>query len=135
MRVKRFLVVPLLLAVACKPPTPAEQMQRLTSWTATARMVGDAWLWRTTPDTYTRQTLELSDHMLLETGSQLLESPPPSIDSATLDSVLARTRFQIREMARRVEEKAAPEFRQPWDSLAIYEKMLKQMSEKVESSQ
>jgi hypothetical protein len=133
--VKRFLLVPLLLAVACKPPTPAEQLETMASWIATARMVGDAWLRRTTPDTYTQQTLELSDQMLLETGKQLLESPPPSIDSATLDTVLARTRFQIKEMARRIREKAAPEFRQPWDSLAIYEKIVKQMSDKVESSQ
>ena len=132
---KRFLVVPLLLALACKPPTPAEQMDTILSWIATARMVGDAWLRGTTPDKYTRQTLELSDHMLLETATELLKSPPPSIDSAAFDSVLTRTRLQIKEMGRLVEEKAAPEFRSPWDSLRIYEKIVKQVSDKVGSSQ
>jgi len=132
--VKRFLAVPLLLAVACKPPTPAEQMDTIVSWIATARMAGDASLRRTTPDKYTRQTLELSDRMLLQSGSELLKSPPPAIDSADFAKVLIRTRFQIKEMARLVEQKAAPEFRQPWDSLGIYEKIVKQASDRIDSS-
>ena len=131
---KRFLVMPLLLAVACKPPTPAEQLDTIVSWIATARMAGDAWLRRTTPDKYTRQTLELSDRMLLQSGTQLLKSPPSSIDSAAFAHVLIRTRFQIKKMARLVEQKAAPEFRQPWDSLRIYEKIVKQASDKIDSS-
>ena len=132
---KRFLVVPLLLAVACKPPTPAEQLDTIGSWIATARMAGDAWLRRTTPDKYTRQTLELSDKMLLQSGAEFLKSPPPTIDSAAFANVLIRTRFQIKEMARLVEQKAAPEFRQPLDSLRIYEKIVKDASDKVDSSQ
>lgn len=126
--------MPLLLAVACKPPTPAERLDTIVSWIATVRMAGDAWLRRTTPDKYTRETLELSDRMLLQSGTQLLKSPPSSIDSAAFAHVLIRTRFQIKKMARLVEQKAAPEFRQPWDSLRIYEKIVKQASDKIDSS-
>lgn len=131
---KRFLVVPLLLAVACKPPTPAEQMDTIVSWVSTAKMAGDAWLRRTTPDKYTRQTLELSDQMLLQTGSELLKSRPPTIDSAAFDRALTSTRANIVEMARLVEEKDAGRFRQPWDSLRIYLKVMKEFSNSAESA-
>ena len=135
MAVKRFLVVPLLLVAACKPPSPADQMDAILSWVATARMTGDAWLQGTTPDKYTRQTLEQSQQMLQQTGSELLKSPPPSIDSAALDSLLARSRSHIAEMARRVKEKNAPGFRVPWDSLRVDLIAVKQFSDRVEAAQ
>jgi hypothetical protein len=131
MRSKGFVLVSLLLATGCKPPTPAEQLDAMVSWVSTAKMAGDAWLRHTTPDKYTRQTLELSDQMLLETGSQLLKSPPATIDSAAFDQALTSTRFNIAEMARFVEEKDAGKCRQPWDSLRIYLKTMKDFSDKV----
>jgi hypothetical protein len=132
--VKRFLVVPLLLAVGCKPPTPTEQMDSIVSWVSTAKMAGDAWLRHTTPDKYTRQTLELSDQMLLQTGSDLLKSRPPKIDSAAFDRALTSTRFNIAEMARFIEEKDAGKFQQPWDSVGIYLKVMKQFSDSADAS-
>lgn len=134
MRLKR-LVVPLLLAIGCKPPTPAEQLDSIVSWVSTAKMAGDAWLRRTTPDKYTRQTLELSDQMLLETGSQLLKSAPATLDTAAFDRALTSTRFNIAEMARFVEEKDAGRFRQPWDSLRIYLKTMKDFSDSAASAE
>jgi len=97
-------------------------------------MAGDAWLRHTTPDKYTSQTLKLSDEMLLQTGSDLLKSHPPSIDSAAFDRALTSTRFNIAEMARFVEAKEADRFRQPWDSLRIYLKIMKDFSDSAESS-
>ena len=44
MRVKRLLVISILILAACKSPTPAEQMDSIQSWLATAEMVGEAWL-------------------------------------------------------------------------------------------
>ncbi|MFL5478818.1 MAG: hypothetical protein ACJ79X_07365 [Gemmatimonadaceae bacterium] len=134
MPAKRFSVLTLLLAIACKPPTPAEQMDTIVSWVSTARMAGDAWLRHTTPDKYTSQTLQLSDQMLLQTGSELLKSPPPTIDSAAFDRALTSTRFNISEMSRFVKAKDASQFRQPWDSVLIYMKIMKDFSDKVESS-
>jgi hypothetical protein len=134
MCVKRFLVVPLLLTSACKPPTPAEQMDAIVSWVSTAGTAGDAWLRHTTPDKYTRQTLDLSEQTLLEIGSELLKSPPSAIDSAALDSALTRSRFHIARMARLVEEKNAPDFKTQLDSLRIDQKLVKQLSDSVESS-
>ncbi|MFL5502323.1 MAG: hypothetical protein ACJ79Q_13925 [Gemmatimonadaceae bacterium] len=134
MRTKGFFVLTVLLAIACKPPTPTEQMDTIISWVSTARMVGDAWLRHTTPDKYTSQTLQQADQMLLQTGSELLKSLPPAIDSAAFDRALTSTRFNISEMSRFVEAKDASRFRQPWDSVLIYMKVMKDYSDKVESS-
>ena len=134
MPAKRFLVVPLLLAMGCKPPTPSEQMDTIVSWVSTAKMAGDAWLGHTIPDKYTAQTLELSDQMLLQTGSELLKSHPPSIDSAAFYHALTSTRSNIAEMARLVEAKEADRFRVPWDSLRIYLKVMKDFSDRAGSS-
>lgn len=109
-------------------------MDSIVSWVSTAKMAGDAWLRHTTPDKYTRQTLELSDQMLLQTGSDLLKSRPPKIDSAAFDRALTSTRFNIAEMARFIEEKDAGKFQQPWDSVGIYLKVMKQFSDSADAS-
>jgi hypothetical protein len=133
--VKRSLALPLLFVLACKPPTPAEQMDAVVSWVSTAGMAGDAWLRHTTPDKYTRQALELSNQHLLEIGAELRKSPPPAIDSAVLDSVLTRSRFHIARMARLVEDKDAPDFKTQLDSLRTDQRLVKQLSDRVESTQ
>jgi hypothetical protein len=133
--VKRSIVLPLLFVLACKPPTPDEQMDAAVSWVSTAGMAGDAWLRHTTPDKYTRQTLELSGQQLLEIGTELRKSPPSAIDGAVLDSVIARSRFHIAEMARLVENKNSPDFRTQLDSLRADQRLIKQLSDSVESAQ
>src|SRR5437763_2290691 len=123
MRANLFGIVALALLTACKSPTPADEMDSVLSWVGTAGTVGDAWLRHTTPDKYTRQTLELSDQTLLDLGAQLLKSPPPVVDSAMLDSVLTRSRFHVAQMWRLVEEKNAPDFKTQLDSLRLDEKL------------
>ena len=103
-------------------------MDAILSWVSTAGMAGDAWLRHTTPDKYTRQTLELSDQTLLDLGGQLLKSPPPVVDSAMLDSLLTRSRFHIAQMSRLVEEKNAPDFKTQLDSLRLDQKLVKRLA-------
>ena len=110
-------------------------MDSIQSWLATAGMAGDAWLRHTTPDKYSRQTLELSHETLLQISSDLLKSPPPSVDSATLDSILARSRGYIAQMARLIEAKDAPDFGRQLDSLRADQKIIKQLSDGIESGQ
>jgi hypothetical protein len=133
--VKRLLVISIALVAACKSPTPAEQMDSIQSWLATAGMAGDAWLRHTTPDKYTRQTLDLSQQILLQISSDLLKAPPHSVDSATLDSVLTRSRAHVAQMARLIEEKDAPDFARQLDSLRADQKDIKQLSDGIESRQ
>jgi hypothetical protein len=135
MRAKLFLAVPLIFSTACRPPTPAEQMDSVISWLGTAGMAGDAWLRHTTPDKYTRQTLELSHDTLLQISDDLLKSPPPGVDTASLDSVLTRSRSRIAKMARLVEAKNLPAFLTQLDSLRADQRIVKQFSDSIESKQ
>jgi hypothetical protein len=135
MRLERLLALPLLFLLACKPPTPAEQLDSVLSWLATAGMAGDAWLRHTTPDRYTRETLELSHQTLAQIGDDLLKAPVPGIDSASLDSVLTRSRGRVADMARLVEAKNSPAFATELDSLRADEKIVKQLSDSVQSRQ
>lgn len=132
---KRLLVAPLVILFACKPPTPAEQMDSALSWVATARMAGDAWLRHTTPDKYTRETLELCQQTLLQLGTKLLKAPVPGVDTASLDNLLTRSRGHIAQMAALVTAKNSPGFRQQLDSLISDEVLVKQFADSAESKQ
>jgi hypothetical protein len=135
MRVKRLLVISVVAVAACKSPTPAEQIDSIQSWLATAAMVGETWLRHTTPDKYSRQTLELSHGTLVQTSRDLLKSPPRSVDSAALDSVLTSSRGHVAQMARLIKAKDAPDFARQLDSLRADQKIVKQLSDSIESRQ
>jgi hypothetical protein len=135
MRAKRLLLLSLILFVACKPPTPPEQMDSILSWIGTAGMAGDAWLHRATPDTYTRQTLELSSETLEKIRNDLLESPPRDTDTALLDSVLTRSRGRVARMAALIAAKNAPAFARELDSLRADQKVVKRFADAMESQQ
>jgi hypothetical protein len=106
-------------------------MDSIKSWLATAEMVGQTWLRHTTPDKYSRQTLELSRETLLQISNDLLASPPPAIDSAMLDSVLVRSRGRLAQMARLIDSKNSPDFRRQLDSLRADKKIVEQISDKM----
>jgi len=135
MHLKRLLVATLLFALACKSPTPEEELDSIISWIGTAVMAGDAWIRHTTPDAYTRQTLELSHDTLLQLADDLLKQPLPGVDTASLDSVLTRSRGRVAEMARLVQDKNSPAFNNQLDSLRIDEKAVKHMADALSPKQ
>ena len=135
MRLKRLLVASLLFSLACKSPTPGEQLDSVISWLGTAGMAGDAWLRHTTPDAYTRQTLELSHDTLLQLADDLLKAPLPGVDSASMDSVLTRSRGRVAEMARLVQDKNSPAFKGQLEALRTDEKAVKQMADALSPKQ
>jgi hypothetical protein len=135
MRLERLLAIPLVVLLACKQPTPAEQLDSILSWLATAGMAGDAWLRHTTPDRYTRETLELSHQTIAQISDDLLKNPAPGMDTASLDSLLTRSRGRVAQMARFVEAKNSPAFATELDSLRADEKLVKQLADSAESSQ
>jgi hypothetical protein len=132
---KRLLAVSIVVVAACKPPTPDEQMDSIQSWLATSGMAGEAWLRHTTPDDYSRQTLELSHQTLLQISTDLLKSPPRLLDSAMLDSVLTRSRGHVDQMARLIEAKDAPDFAHELDSLRTDLKVVHQLAESIKPRQ
>jgi hypothetical protein len=131
MRLKRSFVVAIVLLGACKSPTPAEHIDSIQSWLATAGMVGEAWLRHTTPDKYSRQTLELSRETLFNISNDLLASLPPATDSAMLDSILVRSRGRVDKMARLIALRNAPEFARQLDSLRADETLVKAFSQSM----
>jgi hypothetical protein len=135
MRLERLLAIPLLVLLACKQPTPAEQLDSILSWLATAGMAGDAWLRHTTPDRYTRETLELSHQTIARISDDLLKNPPSGTDTASLDSLLTRSRGRVAQMTRFVEAKNSPAFATVLDSLRADEKLVKQLADSAESGQ
>ena len=135
MPLKRFLLVPLLSLLACKPPTPAEQMDSAVSWLGTAAMAGDAWLRHTTPDKYTRETLELSSRSLRKIADDLLKSPPSGIDSASLDSALTDSRDRIVRMAGSVEARNSPAFASELTGLRSDRGVARRISDRIKSKE
>jgi hypothetical protein len=135
MRLERLLVFPILFCLGCKPPSPAEQMDSMLSWLATARMTGEGWLRHTTPDTYSRQTLEMSGEKIDQIAADLLRSPPSGVDTATLDSLFTRSRVRVNAMARLIAAKNAPDFGGQLDSLGTDEKRVKRVADSIEHKQ
>lgn len=135
MRLERLLVLPVLFCLACKPPTPAEQMDSMLSWLGTARMTGEGWARHTTPDAYSRRTLELSGEKMGQIATDLLKSPPSGVDTAMLDTVFTRSRVRVKTMARLIAAKDAPDFRRQLDSLGVDEKLVKQLTDSIEHKQ
>jgi hypothetical protein len=135
MRAKRLLLLPLILAAGCKPPTSVEQLDSILSWIGTAGMTADAWLRHSTPDKYSRETLELSSATVGQISKDLLKTPPPGIDTVALDSVLTRSRHRIALMAELIRDKNAPEFARELDALRADQKTLKAQSDGIESKQ
>jgi hypothetical protein len=132
MRVKRLLAVTIVVA-ACKSPSPAEQMDSIQSWLATAEMVGEGWLRHSTPEKYSRETLELSQETLLQISSDVLKSPPPSVDSAALSGILSKSGNDIARMARLILAKNAPDFAHQLDSLRTDQRLVKHLSDRIGS--
>jgi hypothetical protein len=110
-------------------------MDSILSWIATAGMAGGAWLRHTTPDTYTRQTLELSHKTLEQISKDLLASPLPATDTAALDSVLTRSRARIARMAALITARNSPEFSHELGLLHADQLIVKQFADSVGSKQ
>ena len=129
MRLKGFLAGPLLFLIACKQPTTAEKLDSVRSWLETAGMAADAWMHHTTPDRYTRQTLELSHKTLAQLAADLRKSPTPGIDTALLDTVLTRSGARLTEMARLVQTRNSPGLRGQLDSLRAEETIIRRLAD------
>jgi uncharacterized membrane protein len=110
-------------------------MDSALSWLGTAEMAGEAWLRHTTPDKYTRQTLEHSNEALRSIAHDLLKAPPGGIDTASLSRALARNQDHIAQMVRLVRERNAPAFSSQLDSLRADRKVVKQLADDIKPKQ
>ncbi|HEY9662644.1 MAG TPA: hypothetical protein V6C65_29670 [Allocoleopsis sp.] len=91
---KRVLLAGLLFGLAaCGRSTPhdklVEAIKTIHSWTATARMVGEAWQQGSVPDPYAQQTLTKSQHEIDQAIQQL--SSPPALFQQVQQAIQAET--------------------------------------------
>jgi DNA-nicking Smr family endonuclease len=134
-KLARLACIASIASLGCKPPTPDEQLDNVRSWLATADMTAQAWVNHTTPERYTRQTLELAHTNVEQITEELLKSRPPGLDSASLDSVLTRSGSRIDQMQRLVKGRNAPDLRIQLDSLRVEERSVHEFSDRVKSGQ
>ena len=130
-----FACIAGLVAIGCKPPTPDEQLDNARSWLATADMAAQAWLNRTTPDRYTRQTLQLSRENVRQMADGLRKSPAPGADTHSIDSLLTRSGSRVDRIAALVTSRNAPELRIQLDSLRVEERSVHEIAERLKSRQ
>ena len=98
-------------------------------------MAAQAWVNHTTPEKYTRQTLQLSEETIRQTADALLKSPAAGIDSSSLDSLLTRSGGRIAQMARLIEVRNAPDVIRELDSLRAEKSAVKGIADKLEKSE
>lgn len=123
------------MSAGCKSPTAAEQLDTILSWMSTADMAAQAWVNHTTPDKYTRQTLELSEQTIQQTADELLKSHPAGVDSAALDSLLTRSSGRIAQMARLIDVRSSPDLIRELDSLRMEKTAVKDLADKLDKSE
>jgi hypothetical protein len=102
---------------------------------ATADMAGQAWVNHTAPEKYTRQTLELSRQTLQTTADQLLQSPPPEMDTAALHRLLRVSGDRIAQMARFVQSRNAPAVSAQLDTLRAETQTVGQIADRTKAAE
>ena len=101
-------------------------MQTATSWAATARMAGAAWLGGAVPTRYARRTLQTAQQTLSEKSNTLEQSPSITGDrrSKALEH-LQNLEVTVEEMQKAVQTGDRPRLGQQIKHLAMEEQTLK----------
>jgi hypothetical protein len=98
-----------LLTTSCSQKTSAEDMQQeldtLTSWAATAHMVGEAWASNSVPKTYAQQTLKTTREKLQQEIGTLSKASIPSLQRQTILKSLEQLQATIGQMSTAVAHK------------------------------
>jgi len=106
LRVKSLLL--LLLLTACSSKSSADdltkELQTVTSWAATAQMVGDAWSHGNVPTLYAKQTLSKAQQKLHQETDTLAHSSTLT-QHRTLLAQLQRLASIVGQMSIAVEQK------------------------------
>ncbi len=145
---KRRVIVMSFVAVlaGCKAPDPAKELDSTLSWVATAGLAAQAWLNHTTPESYTRQTLELSRSTLEEQLDPLLKAiadEPPSEKTASafrnsapaISRLVRHASATIGRMAVLVTARDAPSLQKELTSLRADESSLKSIADSAGGGQ
>ncbi|WP_341528074.1 hypothetical protein WKK05_01595 [Nostoc sp. UHCC 0302] len=96
----------LTLVTSCGGKTPTENMlneaQNVTSWAATANMVGDAWVRQAVPSTYAQQTLKKAQEELIKESGNIVQIKPSSDTTERYKSVLLADTLQLANTTKQI---------------------------------
>lgn len=96
----------LTLATSCGGKTPTEDMlneaQNVSSWAATANMVGDAWIRKAVPSNYAQQTLKKAQEELLKESGNIVQIKPSSDTTERYKSVLLADTLQLANTTKQI---------------------------------
>ena len=131
LRLSVLLVSLALLTVltACGAQSSADdlatELETVTSWAATAHMVGDAWINGTVPTAYAKQTLEAAQQSLQEEMDTLAQgSTVPSDRRTKLLETLQSLEQTVGQMATAVEQEDRAALTQQMQQLSTEEQTI-----------
>ena len=133
----------LILLASCSGKNSAEdidkEIQNISSWVATANMVGDAWVRDVVPNKYAEQTLKKSTEKLRKEKDKIdkikLSKVVTEHDKLLLLAEVIQLANKTEEMSRAVGQKNRLEVRQKLGELAAEERSLNKLKKSSRTNQ
>ncbi|WP_375506968.1 hypothetical protein [uncultured Nostoc sp.] len=133
----------LTLLASCSGKSSVEDMEKetknISSWVATANMVGDAWIRHVVPNKYAEQTLKKSTEELRKEKDKIdkikLSKDVTEHDKSLLLAEVIQITNKTEEMSRAVGEKNRLEVRQKLGELAAEERSLNKLKKSSKANQ
>ena len=133
----------LTLLASCSGKTSAEDInketQSVSSWVATANMVGDAWIRGAVPNKYAEQTLKRATEELRKEKEKIdeikLYKDINEHDKSVLLAKVLQLANKTEEMSRAVAEKNRSEVRQKLGELAAEKRSLNKLNKSSRANQ
>lgn len=122
----------LTLLTACSSKFSADdlskELETVTSWAATAQMVGEAWIHRSVPTVYAKQTLSKAQEKLHKETDTLAHSSTNPRQRDSILQHLQRLESTVSQMSMAIEQKDHTAMTQQLKQLATQEQTLKALA-------
>ena len=133
----------LTFLASCSGKTSVEDMEKetqdISSWVATANMVGNAWLRNVVPNKYAEQTLKKATEELRKEKDKIdkikLSKDVTEHDKSRLLAEIIQLGNKIEEMSRYVGQKNRSEVQQKLGELAVEERSLNKLKKSSKANQ
>ena len=130
-----YLLLITLLTSSCSKKTSAESLKKeletVTSWAATAHMVGEAWTRGAVPTVYAQQTLKTTQEKLQEQTDTLSKSSIAIKKRQTVLKPLQQLRQTIDQMSIALEKKDRTAIATQLKQLATEEQTIRRLAKPV----
>jgi hypothetical protein len=134
-RARNVVALAGLLSFGCsRPPEPPETLEQISSYLATAKLAGDAWIGHRTPNPFTRNTLRDTRMNIAEQQAVLFEDTVPAVDTAVLRESLRRAKNTLATMEQLVDVANQPRFTSELALLKADADRVKNMSDSLNQS-